>query len=222
MNYIELYNSDYVKETYNKIEELKKDYPVNHGFIHINNALNNAKIISKILEFSDKETDLLLIAVVLHDIGYLLGREEHAKNGAILALSYLTNNTNLEQKDIIRISKAISSHAGLQKDDYKDNISIGLILADKMDFSKSRYDRYLCSFMEKYKIFLSIDNIKLEKIDNIPTVVIYSKDIDIESKLNDRNIYVRLKEVLKNINEYTNYKIDLKISSKEEILNITI
>ena len=43
MNYIDILNSDFFKQTYLQIEELKKDYPVNHGFIHIHNVINNSK-----------------------------------------------------------------------------------------------------------------------------------------------------------------------------------
>ena len=39
MNYLDIVNSDYFKETYSKIEEMKKDFPVNHGFIHVNNVI---------------------------------------------------------------------------------------------------------------------------------------------------------------------------------------
>lgn len=213
MDYKEFLNSEYVINSYKKIEYLKRDFPVNHGFVHINHVIENAKEISKKLGFSPNERELLLIAATFHDTGYLMGRDEHAKNGAILTLGYLTENSDLELEDIKRICKAIASHGGFNKEDYLDNVSMGLILADKMDFVKTRYDKYLCSYVEKYKPFLEIDAVKLKKIGDGYEVVIESADDKLEEKIIDRSIYKKLNEIIDNINNYTNYHIDLKFAS---------
>ena len=43
MDYKDVLKSDYFNETYAKIEELKKDFYVNHGFVHVDGVINNAK-----------------------------------------------------------------------------------------------------------------------------------------------------------------------------------
>jgi len=42
MNYKDILVSEYFNTSYAEIEELKKDFYVNHGFIHINGVINNA------------------------------------------------------------------------------------------------------------------------------------------------------------------------------------
>ena len=58
MNYSDILNSKYFIEIYTKIEEMKKDYPVNHGFIHINNVIRNAKrLVNIFLDNEDESND---------------------------------------------------------------------------------------------------------------------------------------------------------------------
>lgn len=217
MNYQELLNSEYVIDTYKKIEYLKKDFPVNHGFIHINHVIDNAKRISKVFNFSKEDTELLLIAAVLHDIGYTVGRDEHAKNGRLLALEYLMNHSDIEQKNIKRICNAIASHGGKEKKDYRDNISIALILADKMDFVKSRYDEKECQWLDKYKVFLTIENVSIERQDDTYGIIIKSTDADFEKHFCERSIYKKLLDIVNNINNYTNYNIKIEFDKTDTI-----
>ena len=60
MDYKEILKSDYFKETYAKIEELKKDFYVNHGFIHINGVINNAKYLADLFCLNPKQKESIL------------------------------------------------------------------------------------------------------------------------------------------------------------------
>lgn len=140
MNYIDILNSRYFKEIYTKIEEMKKDFTVNHGFIHVYNVIENAKRLVKVFNLDNKQEELLLIACVLHDIGYLEGREDHALSGSMLAKDYLMVN-EFNDEDIARITEAIKNHGGKKEGDYLDPISMCLVIADKLDFISSRYDK---------------------------------------------------------------------------------
>lgn len=164
MNYVDIINSDYFKKTYVTIEELKKDFPVNHGFIHINNVIENAKKLAITFNLNEKETSLLLIACSLHDIGYLSGRDDHAYNGSVLVKEIL-KNWNFNENDIKVISKAIKNHGGKNEYEYDDIISMCLIIADKLDFIATRYDKN--RLKEEYKnIFPHIINTYLDYINN--------------------------------------------------------
>ena len=57
MNYQDILESKYFNETYAKIEELKKDFCVNHSFIHINGVIKSAKYLADLfcLNFKQKE-----------------------------------------------------------------------------------------------------------------------------------------------------------------------
>lgn len=162
MNYIDIRKSEYYINTYSKIEEIKKDFPVNHGFVHINHVINYAKQLSRLYGLNNHEKKLLYIACSLHDIGYVNGREDHAKSGSIMAREYL-GKSNLTLKDIDIICNAIANHGGKKKEDFLEPVSRCLAIADKMDFTRSRYDinntQYnITTFKNIIKTELSINN----------------------------------------------------------------
>lgn len=137
MTYKDILSSDFFFETYSKIEFEKRKFPVNHGFVHIWHVLSSARKLANLFELSSYEKELLYIACTLHDIGYLRGRDNHAENGAILAKDFLKGK--LPEKDIELICSAIANHGGHEQKDFEENISLCLVLADKLDFVKTRY-----------------------------------------------------------------------------------
>lgn len=206
--YKQILNSKYFKETYALIEEMKKDFPVNHGFIHINNVVNNAKNICDFFNYDSYKKELLLIACLLHDIGYLKGRDEHPLNGGKLAKEYLESLNLLTIQEIEIITKAISNHGGKLLSDYENDISLGLILADKMDFSKIRYSNDVNKY-PKVEAFLNIEEIKLEKIDetNYLTVRVNEK---FKSSESSDNYFEKLNTVLNNLKESRGIEIIIR------------
>lgn len=151
MNYLDILNSDYFKETYSKIENMKKDFPVNHGFIHVKNVINNAIRIADVFMLNSDEKRLLLIACALHDIGYLEGRDNHALNGSFLARKFLEEKEfGVHEIDIV--CNAIKNHGGKDIRDFNDCVSMCLVIADKLDFVSSRYNENMLD-EDKKKIF---------------------------------------------------------------------
>lgn len=138
MTYDQIMDSDFFTDTYTQIEKLKKDFPVNHGFIHIRHVVENGKHVAKVFDLDEKQTHQLLIACALHDIGYLKGRHDHAKNGGEFTAEVL-KNWGFANDDITAIATAISNHGGDTIECYQDTISRCLIVADKLDFVKTRY-----------------------------------------------------------------------------------
>ncbi len=134
----QILDSDFFTDTYTKIEILKKDFPVNHSFVHIRHVIENGKHIAQVFGLDQKQTNQLLVACALHDIGYLAGRHDHAKNGGILAQQILPD-WGFSDQDTQTISTAISNHGGDTIDCYADTVSRCLVLADKLDFVKTRY-----------------------------------------------------------------------------------
>lgn len=138
MNYKDILNSNYFNETYSKIKELKKDFPVDHAFVHINNVIEYGKMCASIFNLNNKQKELLLIACCLHDIGYLNGRDNHAYTGSVLAKEFLLSN-GFNNEDTNAICMAISNHGGKELDNFSDPISLCLAISDKLDFASSRY-----------------------------------------------------------------------------------
>lgn len=207
MLYEKIINDEYFKDTYSKIEEMKKDFPVNHGFIHINNVIEYAKKIADFFNLSKQDKELLLIACSLHDIGYLSGRDDHAYNGAILAKEYLNNIRLIDEDEIERVCKAIKDHGGKKVDEYLDDLSFYMILADKLDFSKTRYANDVIKY-PKVKQFLKINRIVLEKDEEINLVVYTESDFCIDST--NEGYFEKLSAILSLINKARNLKINIK------------
>ena len=194
MKYNDILNSDYFKNTYKKIEEMKKDFPVNHGFIHIENVVENAKRLALTFNLNIKQKELLLIACLLHDIGYLEGREDHAGNGAILAEHYLKKN-NFNREDIVIICNAIRNHGGKKFEDFVDPVSMCLAIADKLDFISKRYN---LSMLEenKAKVFSNILDSVLEYKDNQIILKIFVNREFVESLFQKENYFIKLNNLL--------------------------
>lgn len=207
MTYKDIVNSEYFKNTYSKIEELKKDFYVNHGFIHINGVINNAKYLADLFGLNDGQKELLLIATALHDIGYLMGRENHALNGAVLAREYL--HGKLPEEDINLICEAIASHGGKKEEDYICPVSMCLILADKLDFSKQRYQDDGKDHTN-LTLFKSVEQILLVKeCENTFKLNIYTTNIQLFNNLEDSYFLKKLFEVFNKLNKVCGYKINV-------------
>ncbi len=215
MNYKDVLESEYFKETYLKIEELKKDFYVNHGFIHIDGVIKNAKYLADLFGLTSKDKDLLLIASALHDIGYLMGRDDHAKNGGKLVKDYL--NGKMEEKDIEVISRAVACHGGKSEEDFKCPVSMCLILADKLDFTKVRYKDDGKEHSSLH-LFLSIEKILFEKVDgNNYRLNIYTTNKFLFNDLEDNYFFAKLIEMFKRLENACGYKTTLNIIEANDI-----
>lgn len=215
MNYIDIINSTYFKDTYSKIEILKKDFPINHGFIHINNTIKNAKNLAKVFQLTNEETEILLVATALHDIGYLQGRENHALNGAVLAKDYLLSKTDIPLIDVITICRAISNHGGRSIEEYTDKITICLILADKMDFVASRYSTNMEEY-PSYKKFLNVEHTEMERLGNKIVLNIYMKNGSDCGEISGCNYCKKLEHILKFVSQKQGVETEIKVKEINE------
>lgn len=155
MNYKDILHNPKVIEAYDKIDSNNTE-PFNHGLKHINNVCEIIMKLCEILEIDQEEKEALLIAIALHDIGQVNGKENHAKN----SLFFTINNFKSElekNKYCSEILQAIEFHDSIGSDD--DSLFVLLVrFSDKMDFTKNRLED---NYREKY------DYIFTEKIDDV-------------------------------------------------------
>ena len=208
MNYKDILKSEYFKAVYTEIEELKKDFCVNHGFLHVNSVIKNADYLADLFELTPKQKELLLIASTLHDIGYLKGREGHAQNGGVLAREYLKGKLLVE--DVELICNAIACHGGKKESDYVCPISMCLILADKLDFTKRRYQ----DDGKEHKdlpMFLTIEKILLTKLsENDFVLKIYTTNKSYYDNLESSYFFDKLFGVFRKLEKVCGYKIKVE------------
>lgn len=209
INYRDIVKIPEFKETYKKIEESKKDCPVNHGLVHINHVISNSKKLSELFHLTIEQENLLLVAATLHDFGYLMGRQDHAENGAMLARDFLKRyfpNEPTQNVDII--CKAIAAHRGHKKQDYQDIVSVILILADTFDFKSTRYERNI----EKYPEVINF--LRIKDVSLVEQSFGYALQIVVTKKFNKRKFETEFLE--KKVMPVLNYakelcKIDISV-----------
>lgn len=209
MNYLDIKESEFFNSAYNQIAILKKDFAVDHAFIHIGNVIENSKRLARLVNLSVEDENLLLIAAALHDVGYLKGREEHAKNGAIIVCEFLAEN-NFDKEKIDKICLAIASHGGKEVENYYDDISFCLILADKLDFISNRY--HADRLEERHEFYLHIYKTEFVLKDDKYYLNVYS-DCEISEEKKSNYFFTKLNAVLEFVS---------KVKNKEVLLNFIV
>lgn len=107
-----------------------------HGIRHVGRvAMRAAKILHE-LGKPPHACDMVAVAGLLHDIGNVVHRSEHAQSSAIMAFEILRRR-RFELRDIAVICGAIGNHDEGVGDAVSD-ISAALIIADKTDVLRSR------------------------------------------------------------------------------------
>lgn len=170
--YEEFLNEEYVKNIYQSIESNPR-IPISHGIHHILNVMGYCKRLSELFKLDEKEKETLFLAALLHDVAQVFLQPNHAKNGAFIVKEMLENNESIDpgyingKVDISRVCNIIGCHGGKVKEEYEDNLSALLILADKLDITKDRlreaYKKYdFLRFMENVeKVDIKLENNKL-------------------------------------------------------------
>lgn len=72
-------------------DKLSPDY-IYHNFNHTLRVVNNAKTINKEEEIEQDDAELVILAAIFHDAGYIEGAEDHEERGAVIAEQFLLEN----------------------------------------------------------------------------------------------------------------------------------
>lgn len=178
-NYEILINNSELNEIIDSINEKNKDTLLAcHGRYHTTFVVNTIEMILQNLEYSKEIVELGKIAGLLHDIGTITGKKNHAIKSSEMCKKFL-DLTLLSEKEKEIIIHAIADHSnGL---DINSPIGAALLLADEIDISKNRVLE-LGHNDTWHKNLLYIDNIKLDIEDkkiciNYQTTPNFSKEI---------------------------------------------
>jgi len=69
-------------------DKLSPDY-IYHNFNHTLRVVNNAKTINKEEEVNEEDAEMVILAAIFHDAGYIEGAEGHEERGADIAKKFL-------------------------------------------------------------------------------------------------------------------------------------
>lgn len=107
-----------------------------HSFAHVELVAQNAGMILTELGYDERAVELARIAGMLHDIGNVINRIDHAQSGAVMAFRLL-DNMSMPAAEICSVISAIGNHDESTAQPV-DAISAALIIADKTDVRRSR------------------------------------------------------------------------------------
>ena len=107
-----------------------------HGMAHAVKTGTDASMILETLGYTERECELVKIAGLLHDIGNMINRADHAQSGALLAFDLLRAR-GFPVEEVIAITTAIGHHDEKTAAPVTP-IAAALILADKSDVRTTR------------------------------------------------------------------------------------
>ena len=102
-----------------------------HSFAHVEKVSQTAGMILTQLGYPERAIELAKIAGMMHDIGNVINRIDHAQSGAVMAFRLL-DNLSMPADEICSIISAIGNHDESTAQPI-DAISAALIIADKTD-----------------------------------------------------------------------------------------
>ncbi len=107
-----------------------------HSFAHVEKVAHAAGWLLTELGYGERTAELARIAGIMHDIGNVINRVDHAQSGAVMAFRLL-DNMNMPAAEICSIVSAIGNHdEGTGQP--LNPISAALIIADKTDVRRTR------------------------------------------------------------------------------------
>ena len=107
-----------------------------HSMIHAARTSKRAGDMLETMDFAPREIELARIAGMMHDIGNMVNRQDHAQIGAVLAFNILTR-MGMEPSEIAAVVGAIGNHDEGTGGSVT-HTAAALILADKSDVRRSR------------------------------------------------------------------------------------
>lgn len=107
-----------------------------HSFPHVERVAATSAMILETLGYDERTIELARIASILHDIGNVINRIDHAQSGAVMAFRLL-DNLSMPAGEICSVIAAIGNHdEGTAQP--LDAISAAMIIGDKSDVRRSR------------------------------------------------------------------------------------
>ena len=142
------------------------------------------------LGFDERTVELARIASIMHDIGNVINRIDHAQSGAVMAFRLL-DNLSMPASEICSVISAIGNHdesTGLPL----DPISAALIIGDKTDVRRSRVrNTDLLTFDIHDRVNYAVENSGVRFNDDRSSIILELKiDTDISSVMEYFEIFM--------------------------------
>ncbi len=177
MNYLDILQDREIVAILGQIDILKQADAKYYGMLHTLSTIEYSKQLAECFNLTPHEQELLFIACALHNVGHLHGKTLHAQTAAEMAKAYLKKH-EMNLKDINTICSAIKSHLGKANDNFYDNVSACMILADKMDFGATRIKANFEDLSAEDKICKQITRVSVSRTGDVVELLLGGDNVD--------------------------------------------
>ncbi len=205
-------NKDIMEYIRRADEELEALGFTEHSFAHVERVAHTASMLLTELGYDERTAELAKIAGMMHDIGNIINRVDHAQSGAVMAFRLL-DNMNMPASEISQIISAIGNHDESTGQPLNP-ISAALIIADKTDVRRSRVrNTDLITFDIHDRVNYAVEHSEVHLNDDKTAVVLELKiDPEISSVAEYFEIFLHRMLLCKKAAQFLKLKFELIIN----------
>lgn len=183
-----------------------------HCFAHVEKVANTAEMILTTLGYPERDAELAKIAGLMHDIGNIINRFDHAQSGAVMAFRIL-DNLSMPPNEICSIITAIGNHDEGTAEPI-DHISAALIIADKSDVRRSRVrNQDRTSFDIHDRVNYAVEKSELRFSDSKDAIILeLTIDTEISSVMEYFEIFMQRMKLCKKASNFFKLKFQMIIN----------
>lgn len=186
-----------------------------HSFAHVERVAHTASMILTELEYPERQIELVKIAGIMHDIGNVINRVDHAQSGAVMAFRLL-DNLSMPAEEICTIVSAIGNHDESTAFPV-DPVSAALIIADKTDVRRTRVrnsDIFTFDIHDRVNYAVESSNVRFN--DNKTSIILeLTINTTISSVMEYFEIFLQRMILCKKASQYLGLKFEMVINGTE-------
>jgi len=151
-----------------------------HGMRHATIIAENAGLILRELSYNERQVELAKIAGLLHDIGNLISRKNHATTSALLAYDLLRER-GMPIREVTQVVAALGTHDEETSDEPTSDLGAAVVIGDKADVARERVrNPHMAAFDIHDRINYAARDTKLEVSAETKTI---SLDLTIDTEI---------------------------------------
>ena len=186
-----------------------------HSFPHVERVAATSAMILETLGFDERTVELARIASIMHDIGNVINRVDHAQSGAVMAFRLL-DCLSMPADEICSVISAIGNHdEGTGQP--LDPISAALIIGDKTDVRRSRVrNTDLLTFDIHDRVNYAVEVSKVHFSDDKKSIILELQiDTEISSVLEYFEIFMKRMLLCRRASEYLGVDFQMMINGSK-------
>ncbi len=186
-----------------------------HSFPHVERVAATSAMILETLGYDERTIELAKIASILHDIGNIINRIDHAQSGAVMAFRLL-DNLSMPAGEICSVIAAIGNHdEGTAQP--LDAISAAMIIGDKSDVRRSRVrNTELTTFDIHDRVNYAVEMSKVSFNEDKSSLILELQiDTNISSVMEYFEIFMNRMILCKRASEFLGLKFEMVINGSK-------